>query len=156
MLLCVPNSAFSCASCDVHSVRSVCLLCDVHYVRSVYVSVRAVYRYDVCVLYLFSCAIIPVRCVWLVPVCPCVLCIPVSCAVILRSVCLLCGVHSVRCMYPCVLSTMCACSISFRVLLFLVLCEAYSCMFLCYIPCIPAVSCDVFPTLCLSPLWIYF
>jgi len=119
----------------------------------------ALSRRNVCVLYLSSCAVIPVRRVWLIPVCSRLLCIPVSCAAIQRSICLLCGVHSVCSMYPCMLFTLvqCVCALS------LLVCY-YS---LCCVKLIPVcscvtfrgflrVSCEVFSTLCLSPLCILF
>ena len=159
MFLCVPNSVFSCASCAV--IPALCLSPLRYLFCTLYVCIRAcsLSRYDVCVLYLSSYAIIPVRCVWLVPVCPCVLCVPVSCAVILCSVCLLCGIHSVRSMYPCVLSTLVQCVRA----LSLFVCY-YS---LCCVKLIPVcscvafraflrISCDVFSTFCLSPLWYSF
>ena len=75
----------------------------------------------------------------------------------LRSVCLLCGVHSVRSVYVSVraiyLGAMCACSISLRVLLFLCVRVAYSRVFpSAMYSCI--LCCD--PMLCLSPMWYSF
>ena len=85
MLLCAPNSVFLCASCAV--IPALCLSpvwCSFCALRA---CTRACYLSwcNVCVLYLSSCAVIPVRCVWLIPVCSCLLCIPVSCAAILRT-----------------------------------------------------------------------
>jgi hypothetical protein len=164
MLLCAPNSVFLCASCAV--IRALCLSPLWCSFCAVYACIRACYLSgrNVCVLYLSSCAVIPVRCVWLIPVCSRLLCILVSCAAILRSVCRLhyctvCGVHSVCSMYPCMLFTLvqCVCALS------LLVCY-YS---LCCVKLIPVcscvtfrgflrVSCEVFSTLCLSPLCILF
>ena len=109
MFLCVANSVFSCASCAVIPALWLSPLWYPFSTLYVCISARSLSRYGVYVLYRFSCAIISVCYVLLVPVCPCVLCIPVSCAVILCSVCLLCGIHSVRSMHPCVLSTLVQC-----------------------------------------------
>ena len=153
------NSVFSCAPCVV--VPALYLSPLGYPFCTLYVCIRAcsLSRYDVCVLYLFSCSIIPVRCVRFVPVCRCVLCIPVSCAVILCSVCLLCGIHSVHSMYPCVLSTLVQCvralslSVCYYSLCCVKLIPVYSCVtFRAFL----RVSCDVFSTLYLSPLWYLF
>jgi hypothetical protein len=109
MFLRVANSVFSCASCAVIPALWLSPLWYPFCTLYVCIRARSLSRCDVCVLYRFSCAIISVCYVLLVPVCPCVLCIPVSCAVILCSVCLLCGIHSVRSTHPCVLSTLVQC-----------------------------------------------
>ena len=84
-------------------------------------------------LYLFSCAIIPVCCVWLILVCFCDLYILYvsSCVVIPTPVCLLCSVHlCALCIARYLFGAMYVCFIFvFRVLLILALCEAYSCVF---------------------------
>ena len=159
MLLCAPNSVFSCASCAV--IPALCLSPLWCSFCAVYACIRACYLSgrNVCVLYLSSCAVIPVRCVWLIPVCSRLLCIPVSCAAILRSVCLLCGVHYVCSMYPCMIFTLVQCVCA----LFLFVCYHS----LCCVKPIPVcsciifraslrVSCEVFSTLCMSPLCIFF
>jgi hypothetical protein len=91
-----------------------------------------------------------------VPVCSCVsriLCSRVHLALwFLRSDCLLCGIHSLRCVYQCALfiSLRCVCALSlFVCYYFCMLCVACSRVSLCSMySCI--LCCD--PMLCLSPM----
>ena len=142
MLLCVPNSAFSCASCAVIPALclsplwcSFCALCVC--IRACCLSVRCVRALSLFVCY-YSCALC-VACsrVSLCSVYSCIMCCdPTLC--LSPMWCSFCALYvSMRAIY---FSTMCACSISFRVLSFLVLCESYPYVLLCYIPCILACS----------------